>query len=170
MSSKTKWAGLLAALLLLPGHALANMGVPIFANTVMGIVLWIIPIVIVEALILRKQIRISAIDAAWSVTVGNIASTVAGIGLVILVIIADIPLLSDYVGYGKSSYLLSLAILVPLFFLSVAIELPVVGKILGSVDRHSLKRAIFLANIGSYLMMSTFLIARVIKLVVLSST
>ena len=163
MSNRTKLSGLLAALVLLPGHALANTGVPVLFQTVTGLVLALIPIVIVETLVVRNQVRISGIDAAWSVTVANITRTLAGVGLAFLVLAAEVPMLSDNVYGETASNLWSLALFVPLFFLSVAIELPVVRKMNKSVDRQTFKRAIILANTGSYLMMSAFLIARIIK-------
>lgn len=137
MSNRTKLSGLLAALVLLPGHALANTGAPVLFQTVTGLVLALISIVIVE--------------------------TLAGVGLVLLILVAEVPMLSDNVYGETTSNLWSLALFVPLFFLSVAIELPVVRKMNKSVDRQVFKRAIILANAGSYLMMSAFLIARIIK-------
>ncbi len=153
----------MAVLVLLPGHALANVGVSILFLTVGGTVLALIPIVIVETLVVRNQITISRIDAAWSVTVANIISTLAGVGLAFLILAADVPILSGIVYGEMASNLWSLVIFVPMFFLSVAIELPVVRKMNKSVDRQALKRAIIFANAGSYLMMSAFLIARIIK-------
>ena len=163
MSSRTKLSGLLAALVLLPGHVLANTGVPVLFQTVGAIVLALIPIVIIETLVVRNQITISRIDAAWSVTVANITSTLAGVGLAFLILAAEIPILSGMVYGETASNLWSLVLFVPLFFLSVAIELPVVRKMNKSVDRDSLKRAIIFANAGSYLLMSAFLVARILK-------
>ena len=163
MSNRTKLSGLLAALVLLPGQVSANSGVPVLFQTVTGLVLALIPIVIVETLVVRNQVRISRKDATWSVTVANIISTLAGVGLVFLILVAEVPMLSDNVYGETASNLWSLALFVPLFFLSVAIELPVVRKMNKSVDRQAFKRAIILANAGSYLMMSAFLIARMIK-------
>ena len=96
-------------------------------------------------------------------TVANITSTLAGVGLALLILVAEVPMLSDNVYGETASNLWSLALFVPLFFLSVAIELPVVRKMNKSVDRQTLKRAIIFANAGSYLMMSAFLVARIIK-------
>ena len=163
MSSRTKLSGLSAALVLLPGYALANTGVSVLFLTVGGIVLALIPIVIIETLVVRNQITISRIDAAWSVTVANIVSTLAGVGLAFLILVAEVPILSDDVYGETASNLWSLVIFVPMFFLSVAIELPVVRKMNKSVDRQALQRAIILANAGSYLLMSAFLVARIIK-------
>lgn len=55
---------LLLALTSLPGHAYANVGVPALTHTVGLIVLWLIPIVVVETLVLKKQIGISTAAAA----------------------------------------------------------------------------------------------------------
>ena len=96
-------------------------------------------------------------------TVANIISTLAGVGLAFLILATEVPILSDNVYGETTSNLWSLVIFVPLFFLSVAIELPVVRKMNKSVDRQAFKRAIILANAGSYLMMSAFLVARIIK-------
>ena len=163
MSSRTKLSGLSAALVLLPGYALANTGVSVLFLTVGGIVLALIPIVIIETLVVRNQITISRIDAAWSVTVANIVSTLAGVGLAFLILVDEVPILSDDVYGETASNLWSLVLFVPMFFLSVAIELPVVRKMSKSVDRQALQRAIILANAGSYLLMSAFLVARIIK-------
>ena len=163
MRTRTKLSGLLAALVLLPGHVLANTGVPILFQTVTGLVLALIPIVIIETLVVRNQITISRIDAAWSITVANITSTLAGVGLAFLILVAEVPVLSESVYGETTSNLGSLVIFVPMFFLSVAIELPVVRKMNKSVDRQALKRTIIFANAGSYLLMSAFLVARIIK-------
>lgn len=96
-------------------------------------------------------------------TVANVASTVAGFGLVILEGFAQVPFLPYHIMGGTIADLVALALFVPLFFLSVAIELPVLRLLRKGVDTASLKRAIILANIGSYLMMSTFLVGRMIK-------
>ena len=142
---------------------MANTGIPILFQTFTALVVALIPIVIVETLVVRNQITISRIDAAWSVTVANITSTLAGVGLAFFILVADVPILSDNVYGETASNLWSLVIFVPMFFLSVAIELPVVRKMNKSLDRDSLKRAIIYANAGSYLLMSAFLVARVIK-------
>jgi len=163
MSNRTRLSGLLAALVLLPEQVLANTGVPVLFQTGTGLVLALIPIVIVETLVVRNQVRISRIDATWSVTVANIISTVAGVGLALLILVAEVPMLSDNVYGETASNLWSLALFVPFFFLSVAIELPVVRKMNKSVDRQTFKLAIILANATSYLMMGAFLIARIIK-------
>jgi hypothetical protein len=154
---------LLSGLVLLPGHAFANVGVPPITNTVFGLVLWFIPIVFVETVILKKQISISTGSAAGSVTVANLVSTTAGFGFVFLEGIVEIPLLPYHVGVGTITDLITLGLFVPFFFFSVVIELPVHRLFRQAVDAASLKRAIILANIGSYLLMSTFLLGRIIK-------
>jgi hypothetical protein len=164
MSAGTKRTILLVALVLLPGYVFANTGVPVLTRTVIGLVLWLIPIVIVESLILKKQIRISTLAVVGSVTVANITSTLAGVGLAFVEIF-----LSPYYVYSvTATSLVTLALFVPLFILSVVIEVPVVKIMSKSADTPSLKRAVILANIGSYLMMSTFLIARMIKSAIVS--
>ena len=164
MSTRMKPAILLAALLFLPGYVFANAGVPILATTMTGIVLWLIPVVILEILILRKLTGMTAGAAAWPVVVANIASTLAGIGLTMVEIFFDLPTMMVVNPGTTSSYFLSLAFVVLFFFLSLAIELPVVRKMVKSIDRDVLKRAVIFANVGSYVMMSAFLIARMIKI------
>jgi len=149
---------------LIPGQVLANTGVPVLTTTVTGLVLGLIPIVIVETLVLSKQINVSTLVALGAVTVANITSTLAGVGLAFL----EILLTPFYVYDVTSSNLVVLALFVPLFFLSVVIEVPVVKIMIGSAEKQSLKRAVILANVGSYLMMSTFLLARMIKKIVVS--
>lgn len=65
--------------------------------------------------------------------------------------------------------LVTLALFVPLLLLSVAIEYPVIRLMNRAVDKTSVKDAIIPANVGSYLMMSTFLIARMIKVAIILS-
>ena len=163
MRNRFNQLALLAGLALLPGHAVANVGIPPLTHTVFGFVLWFIPILIVETLILDRQLGLTTGYTLGSVTVANLVSTIAGFGFVVLELYVEIPFLPYHLTSGTFTNLVTLALLVPFFLFSVVIEIPVHRLFRRSVDAASLKRAVILANVGSYLLMSSFLIGRIIK-------
>jgi hypothetical protein len=151
---------LLAALALLPACAYANTGVPILARTMTGMVIALIPIIAIESLVLRDQLGISALSALGTATVANIVSTLVGVGLAA----SEILLAPVFVIMVDSTNILTLILLLPLFFLSVVIERPVVGIMTKSADVAVVRRAILIANACSYVLIAAFVAARIVKL------
>jgi hypothetical protein len=144
---------------LLPGAAMANTGVPVLAGTVIGMIVALIPVVAVEALVLRDQLRMGALRALGITIVANIVSTLAGV----IVAAIEVFLAPHFVIMVDSPNLLTLIALVPLFVLSVIIERPVVRKMSKQADGALVKRAVLLANVASYVLIAAFVIARMVK-------
>jgi hypothetical protein len=156
------------------GSALANVGVPVVMNTAFGMLLALIPVCVIEALVLQKVTGCSLKATAFSSLLANLASTAAGL-LVALVDIGADEALGGALGFvsmgvipprattGTMTDLAHLILLVPCLFLSVIIETPVHRVRLGKIDPVTLRRAVWSANLASYLMLAMFLLARMAK-------
>jgi hypothetical protein len=151
---------LILALALYSGAGLADAGVPLIGLGKPEVAIVLVPLLlvficIVETLILNKRISYRTQSFAGPVIVANIASTVAG-----LILLNFIP---PIYGQGTIEDIVTLGLFVPLFFISVTIEYPVHKVMRKSVNPQVLMRAVVLANLGSYLLMSAFLIGRIVK-------
>ena len=160
MSANNTQTTLVLGLALFSGSAFADAGIPLIiigdpVNAMMVVPLWLVPICIVEALILNKKISDPTRSFAGAVIVANLASTAAG-----LVFLSLFPTMRVS---GTIEDLVTLALFLPLFLISIAIEFPVHKLLRKSVNTAALMRAVVLANIGSYLLMSAFLIGRITK-------
>ena len=155
----------LVALCFTSGRAFANVGVPPLFNTAIEIVLFLIPIVIIETIALKNQLAISARSIWWAVAIANLVSTFAGVLITFIEDYVHLPFLPMRVGAGAATIddLTILALLLPFFILSIAIEVPLLRLLKIGLDRRALRRAAILANICSYLLIAAFLVGRIIK-------
>jgi len=153
------------------GNAFANVGVPPLTNTWFTLVLWLIPIVAIEAVVLKQQLPISARSAAGAAILANLASTAAGF-LFVLVdeTYLSIPFLPVRVTVGTITDLVTLGLFIPFFLASVAIEYPVCRVLKRTIDVGRMRRAVLYANLASYLLMSAFLIGRMVKSAIVYGT
>lgn len=87
MRSRALCGGLLL-LLLAALPARADAGVPMLFVTWPGMLLALIPVVAIEALIIRPRLKLAAGDAVRFTGIANLASTVVGIPLAWLTLVA----------------------------------------------------------------------------------
>jgi hypothetical protein len=142
---------------------LANAGIAPLAATAGAVLIMLVPIVIVESLIAAKVLGLPARSLAGTVFAANVASTAAGLALASLETYWPIPFLPGRLLGGTVEDAVVLLLLLPLFGLSVAIEIPVWYRARSTLDRKPVRRAVVLANLASYLLMASFLIARIVK-------
>lgn len=139
---------LLAAILLSPGVAHANVGVGYLTLALPFVVLALIPAVIVEALIVQPILRIPfrrALSLSWW---ANLRSTLWGLGIAIGV---DVALLTLTESAGPEPTRVAVFVmLVPFFVLSWWIEHRAVARLAPELPRKRIGVATGAANIVSY--------------------
>ncbi len=166
MKNQVRLQVLLFALLVThSGFVWAHTGIPLLSYYAIYSILLVIPIIAAESFVLMSRVSVSVLGAIGTMTIANIASTAAGILIVIGTILDPIALyLIDFdFPEGTIADLATLALLIPFYFLSVWIETRVVGWRIPSADQVVLKNTIQLANKASYFMFAIFLISRIVK-------
>jgi hypothetical protein len=146
-----------------PLESHANVGVPLFVKFIEYSWLLLIPIIGIEAFVLRKRLAVSLGRASAVSSLANITSTILGTAVVLgisflLAITAGVSELS-----GAQGDITILFALIPCFFLSVWFEALVSSPFLKPVSREDVRKVFFLANIFSYAMLAIIPIARFIK-------
>ena len=143
-------------LMLLPAIAAANAGIPIGAYSLAWSVLLFMPIVVVEAWVLRGDLRLAYRRALATAFAANLLSTLAGI---------VVPVLTTPFGSteGAVSSAVTLLLFVPLFHLSRTIEAAYTRWRLAGVDRAEIARSVNRVNLVSYAMLSVFVVTRFFK-------
>ena len=156
----------------------ADIGVPMIAVFLPPMWLAFVPIVLLEALILAKLLKLSFGRAVISAFFSNLASTLIGVPLVWLgLAVLELICCGDAKGlatlgsklyavtvqapwltpYEQDLYWMvptALAVMaIPCFVASVVIEAPINRHFLRNVDRRSLWRATTAANVGSYILL-----------------
>ncbi len=152
-------------LFLWPIGAHANTGVPLFAAFITYSWLLLIPIIGIEAYVLRYRLEISVGRASAVAGLANIVSTI--LGTVALVVI-EFPL-----GFVNKDFLpasqLDIAVLValiPCFYLSVWIESLIGAPYLERCSREQVWDVFFLANKFTYAMLAIVAIVHFIKIMI----
>lgn len=167
-----------ACALLLPGPALANIGVPMILLTLPGMVLTLVPVVLLEMWVLARRLELPAGKAfrvsAWA----NLATTFVGVPVTwillyllemltgggraygietplqkFLAVTWQAPWLIPYEMDGNLEWMVPTAamwLLVPSFFTSWWLEARVARRLLKDADRGRVKAAMLRANILSY--------------------
>ncbi len=160
-------------LLLVPGIASANVAVPMFFITVPAMAVALIPIIFIEAKILKKRLGIESNKAYFSSSLANIFTTIIGVPFAWVMSSVTFFLLTSLVavvGYSSTAAdfhqlggSLFFAInleplefagitisLIVAFFVSVWLEFRIIQKILKDIDPKKIKKAVFDANIITY--------------------
>jgi hypothetical protein len=143
-------------LLLVPAVCGADAGIPVGTYSFMWSVLFLVPVVLAEAWVLRGDLKLSYLRALGTTGPSNILSTLAGF----VVALATFPLMA---AEGAVTDALTLLLFVPLFYLSRSIEFAYSKRSLDTVDPSDLERSIHRANLVSYFMLSVFVISRFLK-------
>ena len=165
---------------LIPATAYANAGLPMFSIEYRPMLIALCPIIVLEAILFAKRLPISSKRAAVGSTIANVVSTVVGIPLawgvlmllefvsyksyamveagspikaltlflVQLFQIAWLPPLERGMEWMIPAALI--ALLIPNYFVTVAIERPVLVMIFSSVDKRAVVKAVWRTNAISY--------------------
>lgn len=119
----------------------------------------LIPIIGIEAYVLRKRLAISIDRASGVSSLANIASTL--LGTITILGASFVP--GTYEMPGAEGDITVLIALIPCFFLSVWLEARIAFPLLKPVSREDVRRVFFLANQFSYAMLAIIAITRFAK-------
>ena len=179
--------------MLFPTSVLANAGIPMIVITFPLMLICLLPVIIIEAYILKKQLNISTKESIISSTIANSFSTIIGIPLtwaaltlipiltsflmfsldlpIVLEKIAYITLLSSWISvpYQYESDLIwivpaaTLFLFLPFFFASWKIESFIIKKIHPTINSHAINAACKKGHIITYSLMTLFPLYFLIK-------
>lgn len=147
---------------------LANSGIPLFTQSITYQILLLIPIVAIEAYVHKKYLKLSIPLTLYISFTGNFISTLGG-GIALLVATALLSqLLFQWVILIPTGvfFLLPLEImitLIPMFFLSVAIESWLGRWRFKTLDWRKVNQSFWVANAFTYTMLEVLAIAQLIQ-------
>ena len=140
-----------------PATAWANAGIPLGMYSFAWSVLFLIPVVLAEAWVLRSDLGLSYLRAVATTGPSNVLSTIAGSAAAV---VGTFPLMATE---GAFSDVLTLVLFVPLFYLSRRIEFSYSRWSLKRVDEAALRKSVHRANLVTYAMLVIFVVARFFK-------
>jgi hypothetical protein len=146
---------LLPILLFIPAPAFANVGIPLLMYMAEWQVMFLIPIIFIEAAVLYKMIELKYWKACVATFIANLASTLLGIIVIIPTFFIDLM-----APWGTASTILLIILLYPFYRLSVWCEYLVLKR---KLTHPQLKQAVIIGNRLSYFMLLVFLISNIVK-------
>jgi hypothetical protein len=181
---------LLLGLLLLPACAQANMGVPVIAASLPGMLLLLAPVVLLEAAVYCRALQIRYRQSLRPVLEANVTSTLLGIPLAwalhfmvqsvltsggpagdldtfaqkIYAVTVHGAWLGPY--YEYPDWMLPAALMVgmvPAFFMTVLIESRVMRRLFPQTTRRTVHRSVWQANLVSYALLLASLVYGVLR-------
>lgn len=170
------------SLLLFADVASADMGVPMIFLTLPAMLVALLPIVLVESLVLGRMLGSGFVARVKSVAAANVASTLLGLPITWVVLVALQMTTGGGSAYGintparkllavtwQAPWLVpyetdlywmlpaaSLVLLIPFFFASYFVEAPIVARMESAYSRSAVRSAVFRANIVSYALLAIF--------------
>ncbi|UNU27524.1 hypothetical protein D0A37_18935 [Microcoleus vaginatus HSN003] len=147
---------------------LANAGIPLFTQSVLYQIILVIPIIIIEAYIHKKLLKLSILKASFIAFITNIISTIGG-GFIILCIGAFIGhiVFHTTVPVQPGSFpFLPLEImmtLIPMFFFSVYLELLIGSWEVKEMEKSQVNKSFLIANLFTYLMLEVLAFTQLVK-------
>jgi hypothetical protein len=144
--------------LVMPPMAYADTGAPLIENTAGSMILLLIPIILIEAAILRKYLDTGYMKTLMASTLANVLSTIAGLPMAHAFSLAlgfvtqkEGWVDKDLLSYPSTAEFLATAIqLLVAFFVSVYLEGLVVGKVFKLIEKLKIKQAVWMANEATY--------------------
>ncbi|MEI8290136.1 MAG: hypothetical protein WCH99_11745 [Verrucomicrobiota bacterium] len=146
---------------------LADVAIPIVFKQWPLMLGALVPVIIVEALLIRRWVQLSYRDAFIGMTKANLLSTLAGIPLawlvmfVLFVIMVPVAIaqdkwhmdFSDSLVFQVVSFVIGMGfLLVPSFYVSVWLESRICRRAWPGIDPVIVRRGVFRANLASYIM------------------
>lgn len=161
LSLAVRWRVPLCALCLVgvsAGPASADIGIPVlFEFPALIVVLAVV--VLIEAAVYRRRLRIPFRRAAAVSAVANVVSALVGIPVAMLLASLNLSLsygAGELGSFGAAESLprlamsLILIVLVPLFLVTVLVELQVTKRMLAPVAQQAIRAAVWRANAWTY--------------------
>lgn len=166
----------------LAGVARADAGVPMLFLTLPAMLIALVPIIAIEAVVVGRLLGSNAVLRVKSVAIANAVSTVVGLPLAWVALVA-LQLVSGggsayglttptqkllavtwqapwLIPYESDLYWMlpaaSLVLLIPFFFTSYFVEAPIVTRLEPEYLRAHVRTAVFRANLFSYLLLAAF--------------
>lgn len=170
------WLALFAFLTFFPEPAIADAGVPMVFVTLPSMLIALVPIIVLEAIVIRRMLGISLKDAAKVSAVINMVSTVIGIPITWFILVSIEIVTAGGKAYGletpfKKFLAVSLQapwlipydkdlnwmvpaafswLLIFFFFMSVKLEGYIAKRMLKDLETQLINRAVLVANLWSY--------------------
>ena len=170
------------SMLAFAGVASANAGVPMLFITLPAMLIALVPIIVVEAFVVGHFLGSSAVSRAKSVAISNVASTIVGLPLTWIALVALQAVSGGGSSYGittpmqkllavtwQAPWLIpyetdlywmlpaaSLVLLIPFFFTSYFVEASIATRLEPTYSRSHVRSAVFRANLCSYLLLAVF--------------
>lgn len=145
---------------------LANAGIPAFSLSIIHQIVLLIPIVVIEAYILKKILPITIVKASLVASAANILSTVLGAIFFFLIGLGLAGKFSQTIvnpGSFPHPPIDIIITLIPMYFASVFIELLFGAFILKKILWRKILKTFTIANAYTYLMLETLAISKLIK-------
>lgn len=139
--------------MLFPSFLLGNAGVPFFTSSIGYSVLLLIPIILIEAYVVWKGLKLRWWRSLLLSTYANIVSTLVGTLLFLFIgVLLSSALMFGFVNpITISLFVLEfLVTLIPMFYVSVWLEWRIWQARLKKVDRAQVKKIVFTAHLYSY--------------------
>lgn len=131
----------------MPFAAHANTGVGFLILTIPVMVVGLVPVILIEAPVLSRVLKVKFLRGLWLSFLANLASTILG---AIIGVAIDIPFILALGTGFPPVFWVALAALVPMFFITWWIERRVVGRMQPPDTTLLVKRATLVANAISY--------------------
>ena len=141
---------------LLPSAAFANVGIPLLAHLSFVQILYLIPVIFVEALVFRELLKMKFFPALFATTMSNIASTIIGF----LVTFPTFVISQDMYTWRTKTALIIIIFLYPFYRLSIWSEHLVLKTTIKNPSLHS---TVVISNRLSYCMLLIYLLALIVK-------
>jgi len=159
--------------------AYADTGLPMIFVTLPNMIIALLPVIIIEAFVLRKKITIPIKRIMKISSVANGVSTIAGIPVTWLILVVLQMITGGGGAHGLQTTLqkflaitwqapwlipyesafywmvpsATLVLLVPFFFASYFIEYLIAKKMLKEYDRKKIRESVFVANLTTYIIL-----------------
>ncbi|MEA5595466.1 hypothetical protein [Rivularia sp. UHCC 0363] len=145
---------------------LANAGIPLFTQSVFYQIILLIPIIAIEAYILRKILAINVFQASLVSSAVNIVSTLIGIIIFLAIGIgfaSTFPQTVVQPGSFPHTPIDLIISLIPMYFVSVFFESLFGALRLKKISRRKVLRTFAIANAYTYLMLESLAISQLVK-------
>ncbi len=141
---------------------LANAGVPLFSQSIFYQIVLLVPIIVIEAYVHKKLLKVTIIKASYISLSTNLISTIIG-GL--LLIFLSGTFFGVPVQPGEFPFLpLEIMItLLPLFLFSVLQEVFIGRFRLKGIIKKQINKSFLIANAFTYLMLEVLAISQLVK-------
>jgi hypothetical protein len=141
---------------------LANAGVPLFSQSIFYQIVLLVPIIVIEAYVHKKLLKVTIIKASYISLSTNLISTIIG-GLLIIFLSGTFFGVPVQPGDFPFLPLEIMITLLPLFLFSVIQEV-FIGRLgLKGIIKKQINKSFLIANTFTYLMLEVLAISQLVK-------